>query len=680
MTGAVALDTISVRASITQQPGQMSIPVRDIRSLPMLLGESDIIKYLQLLPGVKMGTEGFSSFHVRGGGADQNLILLDEATVYNANHLFGLFSSFNSDALRQGAFWKGGFPSRYGGRLSSVVDLQMKEGNREKIRGEGGIGLISSRLTLEGPLKKNKSSFLVAGRRTYLDLFLKPFSKGPERVSYNFYDLNMKINWDGKTKDSRFYLSGYLSQDKLSDRIRLDRQTSSRKIDQAIRWKNATASFRWHRSWNPKFFTSGSLSYSHYNFLLSDRSELNTSLNTVNRYAANSSVIQDATAKIEGDLFISNQYAIKTGLYITNQRFSPGAYKFEDYNADIAQKHQEVYHHQQFGAFVENNWKLPHRWSGNFGIRLVGLRTRQTTHFFTEPRALIGFSVSEDTEITVSYSRMNQFLHQLSNTGTGLITDLWVPITEAAPAQQADQISGAVRKKIGKDWYLTAEAFRKWMRGIVAYKEGATFLVLTDGPRELDWQANITTGAGWAYGSEWLLEKKNGAVTGWIGYTLSWVINQFDEINSGKRFFPGHDRRHYLTWVMMYKFSEKVKLSTSWTYASGNRTTVPLAYTYGIGGYDKISSIGSPARIPYLGSRNSFQAEDFHRLDLGIQFLKKKKWGERCWEVGLYNAYFRKNPTYYYTAGTGASSTQRVELKKRSLFLVVPSISYLFRF
>ncbi len=680
---AQAKDLDEVKVSGQHQPtevAQMSVvrlPVSQIKQIPTLLGEKDVIKALQLLPGVQKGTEGSTALYVRGGGPDQNLILLDEAQVYNANHLFGFFSVFNGDAIKNVDFWKGGFPARYGGRLSSVIDLQMKEGGKDKVRGEGGVGLLSSRLTLDGPLKKGKSSFLLSGRRTYLDLLTMPLMPKEEKLGYSFYDLNAKINLDLGDKD-KLYLSGYFGNDALRVKEYIERTSSVIKTNSGLGWGNATGTLRWNHLVNQKLFVNTTLAVTDFRFRLFDefeRARTDGGENT-HTFTEFTSSIRDYTLKTDFDYFPNNAHQVKFGALVTHHRFKPRAYFKENKEDNIEEKDNQVSSNQEFAVYVEDTYSYK-GFSLNAGLRLNGLQTTARTYVFIEPRLTAGYSLSRDWSLKMSYARNNQFIHLLTNTGTGLSTDLWVPATERVPPQQADQVAVGLSKAFPKaGLQLTVESYRKWMRGIVAYKEGATFLSFDEGAKPLQWENNVTTGRAWSYGTELLLQKNKGRLTGWVGYTLSWTVHQFDSLNNGKRFYPRYDRRHDFSLVASYKLSPKVTLSANWVYATGNALTVPQGFYFTQAGLGQTF----PERFDYLGSRNSFRAEAYHRLDVAVQFHKKKRWGERTWEVGLYNAYNRQNPLYYYLKTENSPEGQRSRLVKRALFPVIPSVTYNFKF
>ncbi len=673
--------------------GLVQLPISQIRQIPTPLGEKDVIKALQLLPGVQKGTEGSTALYVRGGGPDQNLLLLDEATVYNANHLFGFFSTFNGDAIKSVNFYKGSFPARYGGRLSSVVDMQMKDGNREKFHGEGGIGLLSSRLTLEGPIQKSKSSFLISARRSYIDLLTVPFTKREDSYfAYRFYDLNAKLNVDLGPKD-KLFVSGYFGNDRLRLVDKIGRSTSSIEATTALGWGNATGTLRWNHVFNPKLFANTTLLLTDFNFRFADdlRRDYADGRPSITEYAEFASAIRDYSLKADFDYFPSNAHAVKFGGLLTHHRFQPRAYVLEDATNNQRETASQRFDNLEFALYAEDTFQPAGRFSANAGLRLSGLRTATKTYLFAEPRLTVGYRLRPALSLKAAYARNNQFVHLLSNTGTGLATDLWVPATDRVPPPQSDQISAGLVKTFAKSGLtLTVESYRKWMRNIVAYREGATFLSLGDGARELAWEDNVTTGRGLSYGTEVLLQKTKGRFTGWLGYTLSWTVHQFDDLNGGNRFFPRYDRRHDLSLVGTYRLSPKVELSANWVYGTGNALTVPQGYYYGlssIGGQESGESNGSqpsyPLRQPidYFGPRNSFRAEAYHRLDVAVRFFKQKRWGERFWEIGLYNAYNRQNPFYYYLkTNYGGAAGRSTSLEKKSLLPIIPSVTYNFKF
>jgi hypothetical protein len=651
----------------------IDIPIDKIKDLPALFGEKDVLKVLQLMPGVQKGGEGSSGFYVRGGGPDQNLIILDDATVYNAFHLFGFFSLFNGDALKSVELTKGGFPARYGGRLSSVLDMQMKDGNKEKIKGEAGIGLISSRLTLEGPLFNNKSSFLVSGRRTYIDALIYPFLPDDSKGGYYFYDLNAKINYVLSNKD-RLFLSGYFGQDKFS--FSVNQGTSD--FGGGLNWGNATATARWNHVFNSRLFANTSLIFTDYTMKIENQyKDPNFEFNLLY-----SSGIRDYGFKTSFDFIPGPRHYIRFGLQGIYHRFTPGAVVVKStLMDDYVQKNLvEAFENS---IFVEDDWKVSKKWRMNAGIRLTNFIQKNDAYFNPEPRYSVRYLIKEDLSVKASYALMNQYMHLLSNTGIGLPTDLWVPATKRAPSMQSQQVAVGVTKDFLKKGYdVTLEGYYKEMTNVLGYREGASFFSFeNEGDEQVSWEDNVTSGKGWSYGVELLFRKNEGKFTGWIGYTLSWTQLQFDELNFGKKFYARYDRRHDISVVGVYHINKRITVSGTWVYGTGNAINLPLdrfqANTF-------TPVWGSPLNQQYAGEvedfgqeRNSFRMGAYHRLDLGVQFIKKLKRCTRVFELSFYNAYNRKNPFFYYIQ-TNDNGEQ--VLMQFSLFPIIPAVSWSWKF
>ena len=686
------------KVSESPQMSQIDLPVSQIKKIPTLLGEKDVLKVLQLMPGVQKGSEGQTGIYVRGGGPDQNLIILDDAIVYNANHLFGFFSVFNGDALKSVELTKGGFPARFGGRLSSVIELNMKDGNREKLHGEGGIGLIASRLTLEGPLTKNKkggprsASFLISGRRTYLDVVAAPLiraqSDGQTQAGYYFYDLNAKANYDLGEKD-KLYLSGYFGRDRFYAR---DQDGGT---DVGVSWGNATGTFRWNHLFNQKLFSNLSLIYSDYKFQIasdetSDGGQDNFSL----RY---NSGIRDFSLKYDVDFYPSPEHSIRIGLQSIYHRFTPSAVVLKNTDINQFKLEAEKIDVMESGMYIEDTWRPSNRWRINGGMRLSYFQQKQVGYLRPEPRLSAAYIIKPDLSVKGSYAIMNQYVHLLSNTGIGLPTDLWVPTTDRIKPQQSQQVALGIAKDFtNKGLTLTVEGYYKTMRNIINYKEGASFLLIDD-PNSADnvrWEDNVTAGKGWSYGAEFLLQKKVGRFSGWAGYTLSWTQWQFAELNGGRPFYPRYDRRHDISLVGIYELIPRITLSATWVYGTGNALTVPIGR---YNAYQPATLLPSYANIPnyiqpllqtratvedYGTEKNSFRAEAYHRMDFGIQFHKKKKRHERTWEFSFYNLYNRRNPFFYQleSVSQGQNKPPRTALFRYSVFPIVPAFSYNFKF
>ncbi|WP_375445983.1 carboxypeptidase-like regulatory domain-containing protein [uncultured Fibrella sp.] len=698
------------KVSDSPQMSQIDLPISQIKKIPALLGEKDVLKVLQLMPGVQKGSEGQSGLYVRGGGPDQNLIVLDDAVVYNASHLFGFFSVFNGDALKSVELTKGGFPARFGGRLSSVLDLNMKDGNKEKLHGEGGIGLIASRLTLEGPLTKKKSgpgstSFLISGRRTYLDVLAAPLiaaqSDGKTSAGYYFYDLNAKVNTELGPKD-KLYLSGYFGRDQFyAD----DNSSASQTTKIGIGWGNATGTLRWNHLFSDKVFGNASLIFSNYDFSIASDNKDTFNDRTTEFNLRYTSGIRDFGFKYDLDLYPNPQHSLKVGVQATAHRFTPSAVVLK--NTELNENRLEVDKIDVFesGIYAEDIWKPSVHWRVNGGLRISTFLHDAVTYVRPEPRLSAAYMIRPDLSVKASYALMNQYVHLLSNTGIGLPTDLWVPTTDRVRPQQSQQVAVGMAKDFtnGNSFTngltLTVEGYYKRMDNIINYKEGASFLLIEDptSAQRVRWEDNVTAGRGWSYGAEVLLQKKVGRFSGWVGYTLSWTQWQFAELNGGKPFFPRYDRRHDASVVGIYELSPRITLSGTWVYGTGQALTLPQAtyaaygpgsptYLYNQNGTQSLLLYGNPQTATEYGEKNSFRAEPYHRFDVAVQFHKKMKRHERTWEFSAYNAYNRRNPFFYQLATLPQSATNpqpdlpRTILKRYSVFPIVPSVSYNFKF
>jgi hypothetical protein len=671
------------RQSERVQMSNISIPISQIKNVPSLLGEKDVFKVLQLMPGVQKGMEGSSGIYVRGGGPDQNLIILDDAIVYNASHLFGFFSLFNGDALKSVELTKGGFPARYGGRLSSVIDMNMKEGNNESWHGEGGIGLISSRLTVEGPLKKNKSSILISTRRTYMDLITRPLSKtmSDASVGYYFYDFNAKINYDfGRA--NKLYLSGYFGKDLFS----IKQKEHDVENLSGLNWGNSTATMRWNHLFNNKLFSNLSLIYSNYNFQIHE--EYNEIVKKEKYYAEYNSGIRDYTVKYDVDFIPNTSHWIKAGALAIWHEFRPYAFVEVDNNNNIDINDIQSIEGLETGFYIEDTYQPINNLKLNGGVRYSHFFSEKKQYKFLEPRFSAAYRLNKDFALKASFATMNQYIHLLTNTGISLPTDLWVPSNDRVHPQQSSQIALGLAKDFSKpSLSVSLEGYYKKMDNIIGYKEGATYLDLgeTNSATESKWLENITSGQGWSYGMELFVQKKTGRFNGWVGYTLSWTQLQFDSLNFGRKYYARYDRRHDISIVGIYKLSDKITLSGTWVYGTGNAISLgveqfqsydhkPLENSNNM--YNSARNLGFRGEKEIIGNKNDFRMGAYHRLDVGIQFHKQKKWGERTWEISIYNTYNRKNPFFYYSQNNNDVG----KLKQVSLFPIIPSITYSFKF
>ena len=692
----ILLDEVTVTADRIEKQSEsvkmstVKLEVAQIKNVPSLLGEKDVLKVLQLMPGVQKGSEGNSGLYVRGGGPDQNLIILDDAIVYNASHLFGFFSLFNGDALKSVELTKGGFPARYGGRLSSVLEMNMKEGNKEEWHGEGGIGIISSRMTVEGPLKKGKSSILLSGRRTYVDLLLRPVlaAAKTENTGYYFYDFNAKVNYDFG-RNNKLYLSGYFGKDKFY----LKNNSGGVIENVGFLWGNATGTLRWNHLFNNKLFANASAIYSSYKFGVYDKYKVIKE--NKDYYAEYYSGIRDLSVKYDIDYIPNPNHWIKIGAISIFHRFKPHAYVELDVPNNINIREISYTDGVESGIYAEDTWQPFQSLKVNGGLRFSHFLASKNQYHFFEPRLSLAWRLENDFALKGSYASMNQYIHMISGTGISLPTDLWVPTTDRVRPQQSRQLAlGLVKDLQNPMLALSLEGYYKTMDHVIGYKEGASFIDIDEATSAvgINWEDNVTAGRAWSYGFEFLLQKNEGRLTGWIGYTLSWTQMQFDSLNFGKKYYARYDRRHDISVVATYKLTNRITLSGTWVYGTGNAVTLPLS-EYNVAEHPAdlhSQSFYYSGEAMYMfgrnvndyGEKNNFRMRAYHRLDIGIQFHKEKKWGERIWEISFYNIYNRKNPFFYYAENKYDETTGKYYglLKQVSLFPVIPSFSWSFKF
>jgi hypothetical protein len=665
MNPSAALEEVTVRAQsdAIQDRTQMStidLPIATIKALPAFLGEVDIMKAIQLLPGVQGGNEGASGLYVRGGSPDQNLILLDGVPVYNASHLFGFFSVFNADAVKSVSVIKGGFPARYGGRLSSVIDINMKEGNQDGLHAEGGIGLIASRLTIEGPIQKSKSSFMISGRRTYIDLLAQPLMSKQEKVGYFFYDLNGKANFSLGKRD-HLYISGYGGNDKFYVKENYESMGNNSSFSSNLQWGNITAVARWNHQFSQKLFGNLTAYYSQYRFRISAESSEQNGSTTDNFLLKYGSGINDKALRYDFDYSPSARHAMKAGVSYTDHTYTPSAQQtkvesggqpsIDTTIGDSPIRASEV------DAYIEDEIRISDRMKANLGIHWAGFSVGHSFFNSLQPRVSMLYRISDKLSAKASYVQMAQFIHLLTNSSIGLPTDLWLPATERVPPQKSWQGAAGLAYTHSSGAELSLEGYYKEMNGVIEYKEGASFL-----GSSTRWEDKIERGNGRSYGAEVFAQKKKGRFTGMVGYTLSWTTRQFGALNGGTPFPFRYDRRHDFKVAAVYRISPRIELSAEWLYGSGNAITIPIGTYNGPNGQE----------IELYGSRNGYRMPSYHRGDISARFSKQMKHHERAWIIGAYNVYNRKNPFYIYRDGT--------DFKQVSLFPIIPSISYQFKF
>ena len=640
------------------QTSAISIPVDKIKYVPTIGGETDIIKVIQLMPGVKRGGEGQNQMFVRGGSGDDNLILLDEAVVYNVSHLFGFFSVFNNDALKDITMYKGGFPAQYGGRLSSVMDIRMKDGNDNKYHATGGIGLLSSHLTVEGPIIKNKSSFLISARRSYIDKVFK-LAYHENVLPYYFYDANLKLNYNLDEKN-RVFFSSYIGDDVLATRTGSD----SSFFDGGFKLGNFTTTARWNHTFNPKLFSNISLIHTRFRYDVEAKIPGNSFLTQ--------SRISDYGVKDDYSYYVSPVNSIRFGVAYTMHIFRPNVINTSGEISDylLSREGKKVYTNE-IGLYYNQELALDSNFKINYGMRLTGLATNNVFYFNPEPRISAVWNFRKTQSVKLSYSRMAQYLHLVSSSSIALPTDLWYPVTQNIRPLIADQVAAAYNLNVPKIQTLfTVEAYYKAMQNLIEYREGAV-LILND-----DYEKELVSGKGHAYGFEFFAQKTEGKLTGWIGYTISWSIRQFDALNNGNPYYAKFDRRHDLSIVATYEFTKRFSVAAVWVYSTGQRFT-PATGEFLM----PDASLSQVNILPIYSDKNAIQLPAAHRLDINFVLKSRldRKWmrwtGE--WQIGAYNVYNRAQPYKIKVVedGNGGYKYQAV-----GLFGFIPSIAYNFKF
>lgn len=651
---AVVLQDVTVTARKrdnnvkTAQMGKLDLSVATARALPAFMGEVDILKTLQLMPGVRNAGEGNAGFYVRGGGPDQNLILLDDAVVYNTGHLFGFFSVFNSDAIKNVSLIKGGMPAQYGGRLSSVVDIAMKEGNQNKTQIDAGIGLIASRFSIQGPIKKKKSSYIFSARRTYVDAITKPLISRTSDFygsGYYFYDINAKMNFQVSEKD-HLYISGYFGRDKFTF------NNAARSFRTLIDWGNATATVRWNHVFNKKLFSNTTLVYNDYHFnLTGSQNDFNIRL---------SSGIKDLTAKTDFDWFASPSHKLKFGALFTRHRFLPNIVTGNQDSVVFAPNNAPTKMANEWALYLQDDWDISNKLKLNLGLRYSAF----SQYGGIEPRATFRYTLDETSSLKWGITRNLQYIHLVSNAGTTLPTDLWVPSTARVKPQLSWQYAAGYFKNFNNGMFETSfELYYKTMQNQIEYREGYT-------PSLKDPEEEFVFGKGWSYGAEMFINKIKGRLTGWVGYTLGWTWRRFPDLNMGMKYPSRFDRRHDLSVVANYSLSEKWKLSGVFVYGTGNAVSVPERF-YFIGG----------VLSQQYGTINGYRMNAYHRMDIAATYTPKPKKQRKYssnWVFSLYNIYSRANPYFLYfdQEGSAVDGTLKVAGKQVSLFPVLPSVTW----
>ncbi|WP_299820198.1 TonB-dependent receptor [uncultured Pontibacter sp.] len=668
------VEVVSRREDTNVKSMEMStlkMQVAEIKNMPALLGEVDLVKAIQLLPGVQNAGEGTSGFYVRGGGVDQNLILLDEAPVYNASHLMGFFSVFNADAIKDVQLYKGGIPAQHGGRLSSLLDIRMKEGNNKNLEISGGIGTISSRLTVEAPIIKDKSSFIVSGRRTYADIFFGLSSD--ENVKNNklyFYDLNTKLNYTLNEKN-RLYVSGYFGRDVAATN------------DFKMNWGNATATVRWNHLFSDRLFSNTTFIFSDFDYALGSKEKESE--------FTWKSHIKDYGLKNDYTLFLNPRNQLRFGLHLTYHNFMPAEVKPGKFSYVNALKLNST-SALEGALYLSNEHQITDRLTLDYGLRLSSFTNMgpgkvylYDENFDTpvdtvtysrfekiksygglEPRFAAKYELNDASSIKASYNRTLQYLHLVSNSTSAMPFDVWIPSSTYVKPQKADQVAAGYFRNFQDNMFEgSVEVYYKWMDNQIDYKDYAEIFL------NERLETELLRGSGEAYGAEFYLRKQKGLLTGWISYTLSKTERTVPGINNNKSYPLRYDRRHSGNLVLSYQFSPSINLGTNWTYATGGAITMPVGrYEY------------NGKTYPVYSERNGYRLPDYHRLDLSATYEKPRNEFKKytsSWTLSIYNAYARKNAfSIYFRENEDDSS--KTEAVKTYLFGIVPSLTYNFNF
>lgn len=698
---------------LSTQMGALEINQQTIRSTPVMFGEADIIKTLQLTPGVSAGTEGTAGMYVRGGNVDENLFLIDGNPVYQINHIGGIFSAFNPEAISGMDFFKSGFPSRYGGRLSSVVDVHTKEGNMKEYHGSASIGLISGNLNFEGPIIKDRTSFNIGLRRTWLDVLSAPAVAIANKITkkdgtrlrarYAFHDLNLKVNHIFNDR-SRMYLSLYNGNDVLKGgSTDFPDQDSDNNYnydsDVSLRWGNIMATAGWTYVFNNRLFGKVSGVFTRYHSRLRNTehdvvgNEGDEDYSDSFRENETNTGITDFGLRTSFDYMPASAHHIRFGGDYLVHRFHPEynrsvAYeKNEETSVEIGQEFaNDLLWGHEAGVYAEDDWTLSSAVRLNAGLRFSLFNVQGKTYTGLEPRVSLRWLLDDNLSFKASYSRMNQYVHLISNSFISLPTDAWMPVTRKLKPLISDQVSAGFYYNLNKEYNFSVEGYYKTLDNLLEYRDGHTFT-----PSFVNWEDKLTAGEGRSYGAEFMVRKETGRTTGWVGYGLSWSDRQFDELNQGARYPARFDNRHKLNIVVMHKISPKVELSAAWSYASGNHVTLSLENYYENGTGSPTNNdnhyMDASESIDYYEGRNNYQLPAYHRLDLGIKIYRPKKKGRMgIWTVSIYNVYSRMNPFMIYKSDKtvpdpGSSYGKNVPVFKTiGIMPIIPSISYTYKF
>ncbi len=711
----VELDEVTVTAERISSPktSQMSaveIPVEHLKMVPVIFGEADVLKALQLLPGVQSGTEGTSGIYVRGGGPDENLFLIDGIPLYNVNHLGGFFSAFNSDAIKNVTLYKGSFPAHFAGRISSVLDITTNNGNDREWHGGASLGLLAAKLNVEGPIIKERTTLSLSARRTYGDLLLMPFLAMTSLMSdlttsfgYHFYDINAKVVHRFNDR-SRLYASLYTGDDVLRLKFAMNNgdygyMSYREEMSTTYNWGNLAAAVRWNYVINPKLFMNLTGTYTRY------RNDLQLGMfydyygsgvqTIADMKMSYNSGISDLTARADFDYTPLPEHNIRFGGSFIHHRFTPEVTRVKFSSGGTAPSGdpidttlgQSIVYAQEAMLYGEDDFAVTDALKINGGLALTAFFVQGRTYFDPQPRLSGRFLITDDLSFKAGYAYMAQYLHLLSSSNVSLPTDLWVPVTARIEPMTSHQIAAGVFYN-WKSIDFSVEGYYKWMNNLMEYRNGSSFWSGTT-----EWEDKVCLGRGWAYGIEFLAQKTIGKVTGWVGYTWSRTLRQFEMLNNGDPFPAKYDRIHDLSITLQYKPNEHFDCGITWIYATGNTATLalqeipsdnydPSSYTPSIAPFAGLYNDGD--HYNYVSARNNFRMPAYHRMDISANFHRRLRHGSRTISLSVYNVYNHQNPftiyksyKYHTTIGDRTYGSSLVQL---SIFPILPSVSYIYKF
>ena len=680
--------------------GALEVPQVALESMPALFGEKDVLKSLQFLPGVQGGVTGTSGIYVRGGGPDENLILLDDIPLYSVSHMLGIFSVFTPEAVKKVTLFKGSFPARYGGRLSSVIDVRTNDGNMNETHGLVSVGMLSDRVHLEGPIVKGKTSYSVSGRVLHSFLFTPILMKSEVPANYYFYDLNGKLThrfnngdrliasvYHGRDRFLVHYADNYTTTDPEED----VKTVSTEKTDINLDWGNTVGALRWNHAFGSKLFANTTLAYNHYEMDV-DLTYLSEFKSKQDPYSEKmkleyDSGINDIDIKMDFDYIPNPEHLVKFGAEYIYHTFRPqmatlsaketfGNEVVVDTTMNMASGNRLNGH--EVSLYVEDDFVIGSRLSFNPGVHVGFFNTQGKTYASVQPRFSGRFDIGAGVSLKASYARMSQYVHLLSSTDISLPTDLWVPITKDIKPETSDQFSVGTYWDGPHGWEISVEGYYKTMDNVLEYKDGMSVMMTSIG-----WEDKVAMGIGRAYGMEVFIQKKTGKTTGWLGYTLAKSERRFPDgsINRGEWFPFKYDRRHDVSLVINHKFSDRIDVSGSWKFFTGGVTTLTTRT------FDIMTPAYYHSNVDYVSSRGNYRLPPSHTLNLGVNFHKKKRHGERIWNISLYNAYNHMNPDFVYTGRavkydetTWTPVREGVYVTKVTILPILPSFSYTRKF